>query len=44
MQNKELLTHFRVYRKRATTAQTDGRIATVGPLYTGMITEYNMAI
>ena len=44
MQNKELLTHFRVYRKRATTAQTDGRIATVGPLYTGMIIEYTMTI
>ena len=33
--NKELPSHFRVYRKSASSSQTDGRIATGGPLYTG---------
>ena len=33
---KELLSHFRVYIKSTTSAQTDGRIATDGPLYTGV--------
>ena len=32
---KELLGLLRVYRKSETSAQTDGRIATDGPLYTG---------
>ena len=33
LENKELLSHFRVYRKSATNAQIDGRIATDGLLY-----------
>ena len=32
---KELLSLLRIYRKSETSAQTDGRIATNGPLYTG---------
>lgn len=32
--NKELLSHVRVYRKRETAAQTDGRIAADGALDT----------
>ena len=36
MYNKELLSHLRVYGKSATTAQTDGQIATDRPLYTGI--------
>ena len=35
LENKELLGQFRVYRKSATNAQTDGRITTDGPLCTG---------
>ena len=34
---KELLRLLRVYRKSATRALTDGRIAKDGPLYTGYI-------
>ena len=33
----ELLSLLRIYGKSATSAQTDGRIATDGPLYTGNI-------
>ena len=33
-EKKELLSHFRVHTKSATSAQTDGRITTNGPLYT----------
>ena len=36
-QNKEFLSHLRVYRKSAATAQMDGRIVTDGPLYTGFL-------
>ena len=36
LENKELLSHFRAYRKSATSAQTDGRITTDGPLNTGL--------
>ena len=36
-QNKELLGHFRVHRKGATSAQTDRWISTDGPLCTGQI-------
>ena len=32
---KELQSLLRVYRKSASSAQTDGRIATEGPLYSG---------
>ena len=35
LENKELLSHFRVYRKISTSAQTDERITTDEPLYTG---------
>ena len=35
LENKELLGQFRVYRKSATNAQTDGRITTDGQLCTG---------
>ena len=35
LQNEELPIHFRVCRKSATIAQTDGRLTTEGPLYTG---------
>ena len=34
LENKELLSHFRVYGKSATSAQTDRRITTDEPLYT----------
>ena len=34
-ENKELLSHFRVYRKSALSARTVGRITTDGALYTG---------
>ena len=36
-QNKEFLSHLRVYRKSASTAQMNGRIVTDGPLYTGFL-------
>ena len=32
---KELLNFLRVYKKGATSTQTDGRIAMDGPLYSG---------
>ena len=35
MENKDLLSLFRVYKKSATSAQTDGWITTDGPFYTG---------
>ena len=35
LENKELLSHFRVYRKITTIAQTEGEITKEGPLYTG---------
>ena len=35
LENKELLSHFRVYRLSTTSAQTDGLITTDGSLYTG---------
>ena len=34
LENKELLSRFRVYRKSATSAKTDGQISAEGPLYT----------
>ena len=34
-ENKELLIHFRVYRKITTIAQTEGEITKEGALYTG---------
>ena len=37
MENKELLSHFRVHRKSTTTSQTNERIETDGPLYTGVM-------
>ena len=36
-QNKEFLSHLRVYRKSAATAHMDGRRVTDGPLYTGFL-------
>ena len=39
---EELLSLLRVYRKSATSAKTDGRIATDGPLYSGtIVTNYH---
>ena len=35
LEHKEQLIRFRVYGNVATSAQTDGRLTTVGPLYTG---------
>ena len=43
-ENNELLSHFRVYRKSATRAQTNGRITTAGRLYTGQIQTQNSKI
>ena len=37
LENNKLLNHFKVYRKSATSAQTNGRITTDGPLCTGQI-------
>ena len=37
LEDKESLSHFRVYRKSEADAQTDGRITTHGPLYTGSL-------
>ena len=33
----EIVNIYRVYERIATSAQTDGRIATDGPLYTGKV-------
>ena len=35
LENKELLSHFRVYRKSATSEQIDRQISTDRPLYNG---------
>ena len=35
LENKELLNHFKVFSKRATSAHMDGRIIADIPLYTG---------
>ena len=37
LKNKDLLSHLEVYRKSATSAQTDSRITTNGLLYTGFL-------
>ena len=36
LENIKLLSHFRIYRKSAESAQTDQRITTDRPLYTGV--------
>ena len=35
LENKEILSYFRVHRKSATSAQTDGLVVTNEMLYTG---------
>ena len=44
LENNELLSHLRVYRKIPTRAQTNGRITTTGRLYTGQIQTQNSKI
>ena len=43
MENKELLSHVRVYRKSATSTQTDGQTATDRTLYTGSHFAYDFS-